>query len=588
MLYGEEEFNEALENYIRRDKKHVTYEECVAHADEMSIHIYGTKPTNLFDITRPREDAAIKKYREDAFQPITKASGNKAISVLNKIFNPISYSIVFNPEAGERGEEFKEYTNESFMDYNSVVAFVREVLTKKMIADPNGIVAVRPQRVYKEEAKRIKPIVKVFGSKNIISEDDEHYLVLVRIEGEGSSKVHFFEYYDAKKWISFSTQYKRSKVNVTILSQYDWDLDEEAGIPAWKLRGISEANDNGEIVFKSFFDPALAFWNNAIIHEDDLKGAFIQHMHPIKYESGTTCTYVYKDQKCRGGRIKFPDGEEDVCPGCNGSGMKPLNSPYGTHVIPENKLSGPNAFLPLGFVTVPTEATELLDRRVDKQQDKGMWALNMDITDKIGEDQSGVAKTIDRSELFNFLTAVAETVFDIHIKNIYYYCALLAYGEDGDIEKIIPQVNKPVNFDVNSNAEEVNNFKAAKDSGLDKNYLLVKQMDIQNKEFMNNPKLTEIMNTILLVDPLAGFSSDEVSLYNGQRLVSKTDVVIHAYIKPFVERAFEEHTDFGSMKRPAQYKILEAYAKEKEKAMELQLSKEMEDAIPPDDKSKKK
>lgn len=587
MLYGDTDFDEALREFIRRDKKHPLYEMCVEHASAMAIHIFGDDPTELMSITRPREEKQIADYRRDAYQPITKASANKAISITNKIFNPISYSVVFNTNGGSKTEEFKKYTTEYFPDYNSVITFVREVLTKKMLADPNGIAAVRPQRVEKDEAKRLKPIIKVFGSKSIISEDDQHYNVLTRFEHDGGVKTFYFEYFDAFTWKRYKAIYKKSKVEIEILEEYNHEFGEEKGIPAWKLRGISEANDNGEVMFKSYFDPALANWNNAIIHEDDVKAAFVQHMHPIRWEASTTCDYKMKGQQCRGGRIKFADGDEDVCPSCNGSGLKPLNSPFGAYKIPESKLNGNNGqFVPVGFVEVPTAATELLSERAEKQQEKGLWALNMDISDKVGENQSGVAKVIDRSELQDFLYAISETVFDIHLNNIFMFCALYQYNEEmkGNVEDILPQVNKPTNFDVSTNAELVNNFKASKESGLDRNYLLTKQIELNNKEFAANPQMKEIMNAILLIDPLAGYNVDEVNLLASQRMCTRTDAVIHAYIRPFIERAIVEKKNFLALDRKAQIEILSVYAEEKEESMQLQLDEDMKNAIPPEEK----
>jgi hypothetical protein len=587
MLYGDSEFNEALKEFIRRDKKHPLYDLCVEHASEMAIHVFGDKPVELMAMTRPREEKQIADYRVDAYQPITKASANKAISITNKIFNPISYSVVWNEKGGTKTDDFKKYTTEYFPDYNSVITYVREVLTKKMLADPNGIAAVRPQRVEKDEAKRLKPIVKVFGSKSIISEDDQHFNILIRSEHDGGLKTFYFEYFDAFTWKSYKAVYKKSSVTITILEQYNHDFGEEKGIPAWKLRGISEANDNGDVMFKSYFDPALAYWNNAIIHEDDVKAAFVQHMHPIRWEASTTCTYTMKGQACRAGKIKFPDGDEDICPSCQGSGLKPLNSPFGAYKIPESKLNGQNGqFVPVGFVEVPTAATELLEKRAEKQQDKGLWALNMDISDKIGENQSAVAKVIDRSELQDFLYAISETVFDIHITNIYFYCALYQYNEEmsGNVEDILPQVNKPTNFDVATNSELVNNFKASKDSGLDRNYLLTKQIELNNKEFAANPQMKEVMNAILLIDPLAGYDVEQVNILVSQRVVTRTDAVVHAYIRPFIERAVSENKGFFGFERKKQLEILSGYAEEKEEETQLQLSEDMKNAIPPEEK----
>lgn len=581
MLYGDSEFSSQLKEVIRKGDRHKNYQACVDHAKDMAVHIYGEKPDEILMRARPREEEAIREYRINNFQPVTKAPTNKAITILNKIFNPTLYSEVY--PNNEKASILRGYVKEDFPGYNSVLSFMREVAVKKMLADPNGIMCVRPQTTKIPQSKRLKPIIKVFGSSAIVSEDHEHFLVLVEVREE-KFKTFYFEYYDENKWIYFKAWFNKSVVNYEELDRYNHNFGTRTGqFNAWKLRGISENTDEGEVVFKSFFEPARAYLNLSVIHESDVFGAYAQHMHPIRWETAETCDFIWNKQRCKAGKIMSPDGVEEVCPSCKGSGTKPVNSPYGAYKVPQDKMRGTDGsqFVPVGFVTVPTEATNLLDQRAERMQEKALWALNMDVVDEIGADQSGIAKTIDRSELFDFLLSVSETVYDIHYVNAIYFIALIMFDQDASVDDILPVVSKPVVFDIASVSEMINNYKAVKDSGLDRNYLLVKQMEILNKEYNNNPEMKSAMNAVLSLDPLPGYTPDEIDMMVSKRFATQSDAVIHFYIRQFIDRAVLENPKFFDLKKEAQMEKLREYAEEKIEESELTLSEEDHNKIPP-------
>lgn len=580
MLFSEEplsEFYQTLKKILANEWRHPGYRQACKHADEMGVHVYGDAPTELLNRVRPREEDDIKKYRIESYEPITKSSCNRGISIVNKIFNPTLWSVRSKDE--EKSKELLEYLFQYFPVYNSVVAYVREVVVKKMLADPNGIIVVRPQKAPELESERLKPIIKVFGCRSVYNYDFEHYLVLV----DRYDKVHTFEYFDKTQWIKFTALHKKDNKNrggtiiIDIIEQYVYNHEE---MPVWHLRGVSEAQDAGEIVYKSYFEPARPFWNLAITHESDVFGAFIQHMHPLRIEPASTCTYKLQGQPCRNGNIRFPDGSDQQCPSCLGSGVRPLASPYGRYAIPKDKLADPS-FVPVQYVTVPVEPTVALEARAQKMLDKGLWALSMDVADEVGENQSGTAKVIDRGELYDFLLAISETVFDVHMQNIIYNIAMFMYGVDSKVDDILPELSKPVNFDIASSAEQINNFKVAKDSGLDRNYLTIKHIEILNKDFGANPDLKEVMNAVLGLDPLPGYDPMEINTLVNSGLCTRTDAILHVYLKQIVEEAFREKgKEFFNMSREAQMALLVAKAKVKEKEAKLVLDEKDENAIP--------
>ncbi len=584
MIYGEEEFNNKLKKMIKSTKvkvdgtvigddmeRHSCYQECCEHSLEMSWHLYGETPTELLNRSRPREDPEVKKYRIENYEPTTKASADKALDIISKIFNPNLYSIRWKEES-ESAKELKNYALENYPEFNSVVNYSKDVLLRKMIADPNGVVAIKLKEVPIKQSVELEPIIVIYGSSNVWNYDDDHYLIYIRTEkakaqNGGSIYWHYFEYFDGIQYIEFRAMLSSTNaLTLEIIETYEHNFNQ---IPVWKLKGKPETKDNGELIYKSFFDAALPYWNLSIIHESDVLAAFIGHMHPLMYEVVEPCNYVHETKyRCRQGIILKDNGDKLSCPSCNGTGNRSLG-PYGVKKISKEKLQeGENGIgiMPIGYIDVPTDATKMLEARADRMRNLGLWAINMDVEDKVGENQSGVAKTIDRSAQHDTLYNIATVVFD-HLENIFYFFNKYKFGvldksQGKDPDKNLPQINKPTQFDITSTTELINNYKAAKDSGLDPNFMQIKQQEIATRDLSTNPDLKAFANLLLDLDPLPGMDAQTVSLNLSRFIIRQIDAVVHANIKRFLMEAIDEDKSFLQKPRKEKVEILEQKAEE--------------------------
>lgn len=574
MVYGTPEFAQLLKDIIESKKRHPLYEETCRHAEAMSVHIMGDKPMYLLQRARPREEEDVQLYRVENYEPTTKSSADKAIDIVSKIFNPTLHSIVWKEKTPE-SEELEQYTAYYYPVYNSVVNFDKDVLLRKMLADPNGLVAVKPGEIPEDDTKRLEPEITIYGSPCIYYYDRDHYLIFKHEEQRENKKFYYFEYYDKTSYLNFNAWYDSSNkvVETTIEEEYLHGFNE---IPAWFLRGKSKCHDNGAIVYESFFSPALAHWNLAVIHESDLIGAFINHMHPQKYEETEECAYKFDWEgqmyPCRGGTIKYPGskgkGTEMDCPRCGGTGRHSVKSPYGTYQFLKSRLDElPNGRMPVGYITIPVEATKLLKEHTREMNEAAMASINMEIEDKVGENQSGIAKTIDRSAQYDTIFNIGSVVFDVHLTNEYYFINKYMFKEEAqstrkEENKNLPEINKPTKFDILTTAELVNNFKVANESKLDKNYLRIKQIEIINRDLGTMPDIKNYMITMLELDPLFGFTQDEIDLGVTKGVIRKVDWSIHDNLKAFLDRAIEENQDFLTKAKKDKILILEGYANE--------------------------
>jgi hypothetical protein len=576
MIYGTEEFDEILIKIIKAPKdeagyRHPCYEDSCAHAEEMSWHLYGTKPEALLSSARPREDPEVTAYRLKNYQPTTKSAADKAINIVSKIFNPNLYSIRWEKQS-ESQKKLKEYTLDYYPEYNSVVNYTKDVLLRKMLADPNGVVAIKLENIPEKTSEEIVPSLVVYGSSAVWNYDYDHFLIHLKTEeikvGQKRITWFYFEYYDNANYIEFRAYVTpNDKLIVEDLKNYPHGFTE---IPAWKLQGKSESKDTGEIMYKSFFDSAVPYWNYSIIHESDVLGAYINHMHPLRVELSEECNYLWEGRfKCARGIIKLDTGSTMACPHCEGSGYKPAG-PYGVFKVSKKKLEGGDGFSPaeaVSYVNIPVDATKMLEERAHKMRQMGMWAINMDVEDKVGENQSGVAKVVDRSAQFDTLYNIGSVIFDVHLQNIFYFFNLYMFGVSDksvgkDPESNLPEINKPTQFDIASTAELVANYKVAKDSGLDANFLQIKQIEIGTRDLTTNPDLKKFTNLLLDLDPLPGMDATMISLNVSKLFIRQVDAVIHNNIKRFLERAIEEDPKFFEKKRSEQKLKLEEYGQE--------------------------
>jgi hypothetical protein len=585
MIYGEEEFDQTLIKIIKTSHtnfdgrtegleayRHSCYKEACEHAEEMSWHLYGTTPDTLLERARPREDPEVTKYRKENYEATTKSAADKAINIVSKIFNPNLYSIRWKTETSS-SKELKEYSLEYYPEYNSVVNFTKDVLLRKMLADPNAVAAVKIEDIPETTKQEVTtPKIVIYGSSCVWNYDYEHYLLFIRKEEErleNHEKAHwfYFDYFDTQFYREFRARITpQNQLIVEELKNYLHGFTE---IPAWKLQGKSWSMDNGEIMYKSFFDSAVPYWNLSIVHESDVLGAYINHMHPLRVEVAEKCNYLFEGRyQCTRGVVVAEGGEKMSCPSCSGTGYKP-SGPYGVMKIPRDKLadSEGNSISPaeaIQYVNIPVDATKMLEERADRMRQMGMWAINMDVEDEVGENQSGVAKVIDRSAQYDTLYNIGSVIFDVHLQNIFYffnkYMFSVADVSAGKApENNLPEINKPTQFDIASTTELINNYKAAKDSGLDPNFLQIKQIEIGTRDLTTNPDLKKFTNLLLDLDPLPGMDANTVSLNVSKFFIRQVDAVIHFNIKRFLERAIQEDKTFMEKPRTDQVAKLEEY-----------------------------
>jgi hypothetical protein len=291
------------------------------------------------------------------------------------------------------------------------------------------------------------------------------------------------------------------------------------------------------------------------------------HQYPQKVVLVEECDAIHDAQRCHHGKIPTLDGSDwKNCPTCNGSGVKKGAGPYNVTTVHRDKLeAGVPISSAVQYVTVPSEPTKMLDERVDKLHKKGLAALNMDIIDEVGENQSGIAKVIDRGELYDFLSKVSDVMFDIHLQNFFYWFNVYMFkvqdsNPGRDMNANLPEINKPVSFDLTTAAEKTLQYSEAKKAAMNPEYLRQKSIEIASKDLGTSPDIQRRVITIMELDPLPEMPQVDVDLNLSNGIVSRKDAVIHSNLSAFVDEALRADSSFLSKPKQEKFDVISKLA----------------------------
>lgn len=537
---------------LLKGKRHEGYKENVDHATDMSVHMYGLKPVKLLERVRPREDPAITSYRLQSYEAITTATADKAVVTAQKIMNPKLSEIKFP----STGADLEQYLFKNYPFYHNVMSFVNDVVIRAMLADPNGVLVVTPLRSDVPDTTQVSPVVTVVHSQRVWDyKYGDWYLIHQKEEKDAERIIDYFHYIDKVTFICFKTIKTRDNLSTVIESQYNHTI----GVPpVWPLMGIINQVEHYGVTYRSFFSAALPYWNKAVTSDSDLDGAFINHMHPIRVELTEDCDFSFNGSACIGGKYAIEDGKSVTCPSCFGTGRKSVKSPYGVYQVqkpgPGEQTTAPIA--PVSYVPIPVEPTKMLEIRVKSQLDSGLASLNMLF--EVGESQSGIAKAMDRSELYDFLLTLSTVVFDIHIANIIKFTAHYMYMNKTDGK--LPAIQKPTSFDLLSVSEESALLAAAKTAGLDSTYIRIKMKSVIQKDLHGKVLEQNIALDSLTLNTLSGYAPNDVITMLNTGLIKDVDAQIYANINALIQQAYENNREFYKlsydMKRAALIALL--------------------------------
>ena len=345
------------------------------------------------------------------------------------------------------------------------------------------------------------------------------------------------------------------KVELEVL--YEFDFGE---VPAYFMKG-DYREETIPFAYDSFVSGILPYWNKVIRIDSDLDAQYNQHLFLERVEVEVECDAGCKQDIDSGTRVttRISNGKEikTPCKRCHGSGWINGRSPLGVTTVRKDAFDGDGAEFPgVTYIDKPIDIVELTEKKIASLISQGFSSINMDIIDKVGENQSGVAKTIDRSELNSFMTKISDNLFDNILANAYKFISLWRYSVVNDT--VLPVINKPTNFNAMNEAMLVAEIKTIAEAGLDTTQY---EMDLVDRRYPNDTDKQLYNKNVISLDPLAGKTNEEkvdIKLSGG---VTQEQFIISSNIRGFILDAMEKDEEFLLKSREEKQKVLNDLAK---------------------------
>lgn len=573
--YGTAEFNEQLQEILKSNskKRHEFYHETCEHAEAMGVHVEGYKPEKILNVNRPNEPGDVKKYRLDVYKPKTKSLSEKVINTVNRIFNPRLYHITWFPSPTSliKDEEWiDKYLTEEMPYYESLMRFIRETYTKKDFSDPNALCCILPINFEIPDTEFYKPIPYIYKSSEVILfKESEYYLIRCKKKDDDKNSKELGKaiWIDRERVVYYK---EVEKDRWELQAEYTHTLME---VPAFRLGGLIMGNQ-APYWFQSFIAGVLPHWDEVVTLTSDLQAGIVNHLYLEKWEYTVDC------EDCNGTgrqtpeeanptadiRNLLPEGATAsyACKSCHATGKRVTRGPFNVTQINKDAMASEvvSPIPPAGYIEKPIEIIDKIKEIIKEEKENGLASINMEIIAKVGEDQSGVAKTIDRQDLDAFLMRYANHAFDYAIPQIIWYVMKWRYGNilsDQQLIEVFPTIRKPNKFEVLDVMMLQEELKIASEANVSANILKKIEQEIVNTKYSGDEFERKKNNAILELDPLYSMGAEELMTLKANGIISAEDWKLHTYIDEAIDVLVDEDEAFLDLEKKDQRAKLKAW-----------------------------
>ena len=554
-----------LEPYLSSKYRHSYYHDAVELAEELAIHADGEFPDDLISERRPAESEEIKNYRKKIFTPITKPVFTKVYNSLMKIRKSSDWMISFPtniPAFIAEDEAPEKYLMKDLPRNGSITNWMFSVAFKPYLIDANAVVLTMPINYDIQENEYFKPYPKIFTSAQVIDYRINEFYLLQDAEMFSYEEDDYY-YTNGRRFYLIQPDifqvFEEKNGKVSEVFQFPNVL---GYIPIRHMNGMVVEQGNHCTLYESRISGIVPMLNEAVREYSDLQAEIVQHIH-------STMWAIQPQQcgRCKGvGEIPRENSAPISCPSCSGKGLLPLN-PFEHIVMPMPKAGENNAITPpIGYVQKQTEIARLQEERIRQHIYDALSAISMEFLAETPIAQSGVAKQVDREELYSFVHSIAEDVVRIMDEVSYDVLAWRHYAQNVDVNKLLPYIPVPERYDMLSGKVLVDELTSMVQAKVDPAIINAAQIELADKKF-NESKVKDLVILKLKLDPFAGVPEENISLQRTFGAVDQNDLVVHANISKFVTRALSEVDGFADLSYSEQEQIMQKYAAEFKKPL---------------------
>ena len=536
-----------LEPYILNKYRHEDYDDAVEMYEQLETHADGEYPARLIDERRPAESDEIKHYRKKIFVPITKPVFTKVYNSLMKIRKSQDWTIDFPAEVPARipeGETPKTYLMRNMPRNGSITNWMFSVCFKQYLIDANAVVLTLPTNFEVPANQYFEPYPMIFNSPDVLDYKEGLYYVLK----EHDEPVYWVIQPDVIQRFRVKDHEAREEFNIVNTLGY---------IPVRHLYGMFIENYKDRALYESRISGIVPKMDEALREYSDLQAEIVQHIHSTMW-----AMQPQQCGRCKGvGEIPRENSAPVQCPSCSGKGLMPLN-PF-EHLLLAAPRPGDPAIPtpPIGYVQKQTEIARLQEERIRQHIYDSLSAINMEFLADTPIAQSGVAKQVDREELYSFVHSIAEDVVRIMDEVIYDICSWRYSGIVPDVNVLLPYIPVPERYDILSGKVLVEELAQMTTAKVDPAIINAAQIELAAKKF-NDSMVKDHVVLKLKLDPFAGVSEEAIAMQQTFGAIDRLDLIVHANINKFVSRALDSVPGFGELSYEEQSNILQGYARE--------------------------
>ena len=536
-----------LEPYLMHNQRHEDYEDAVEMYEALEVHADGEYPGELIDQRRPAESDDIKNYRKKIFVPITKPVFTKVYNSLMKIRKSQDWMVQFPaelPAVIAEDESPEKYLMYKMPRNGSITNWMFGVCFKQYLIDANAAVLTLPTNWEIAENQYYEPYPMIFNSEDVLDYKEGLYYVL---------KEHDEDLY----WVIQPDVIQKFEVKDFAVREVFQMVNTLGYIPVRHLYGMIIENYKDRALYESRISGIVPKLDEAVREYSDLQAEIVQHIHSTMWSM-----QPQQCGRCKGlGEIPKENSAPIKCPSCSGKGLLPLN-PFEHLVLPAPRPGDPAIPTPpIGYVTKQTDIAKLQEERIRQHVYDALSAINMEFLADTPLSQSGVAKQVDREELYSFVHSIAEDVVRIMDEVIYDICAWRYQGVTNDIRALLPYIPVPERYDMLSGKVLVDELTSMVNAKVDPAIINAAQIELAGKKF-NDSEVKDLVVLKLKLDPFAGVPEENISLQRTFNAVRQNDLVIHSNINQFVTRALSEIDDFVNLPYNDQMSVMNKYADE--------------------------
>lgn len=554
-----------LEPYLSSKYRHSYYHDAVESAEALAIHADGLYPDDLISERRPAESEEIKNYRKKIFTPITKPVFTKVYNSLMKIRKSSDWMISFptdTPAMIAEDETPEVYLMKKLPRNGSITNWMFSVAFKPYLIDANAVVLTMPTNYDIQANEYFKPYPKIFTSAQVLDYKTDEFYLLQDAEMFSYEEDDYY-YNNGRRFYLIQPDifqvFEEKNGKVVEVMQI---VNVLGYIPIRHMNGMVFQQGNHCTLYESRISGIVPMLNEAVREYSDLQAEIVQHIHSTMWSiQPQQCT------RCKGvGEIPRENSAPVSCPGCGGKGLLPLN-PFEHVVMPMPKAGeSPVATPPIGYVQKQTDIARLQEERIRQHIYDSLSAISMEFLAETPIAQSGVAKQVDREELYSFVHSIAEDIVRIMDEVCYDILAWRHYAQNVDINALLPYIPVPERYDMLSGKVLVDELTAMTQAKVDPAIINAAQIELADKKF-NESKVKDLVILKLKLDPFAGVPEENISLQRTFGAVDQADLIIHANINKFVTRALSEIDGFAELAYTEQELIMQRYAFEMKKPL---------------------